>query len=168
MSASAIDRRELRRTLACFPTGVTVVTAVAPNGEYVGLTVNSFNSLSLDPPLVLWSLTAASRSMAAFEQATHFAINILAEDQVEISRLFSSKSTHKFENMELKPGIGGAPLIADCAAYIECRSHSRQRGGDHMLFIGEVERHRASSKRPLVFLHGHYACIDGPPPAPSS
>lgn len=166
MSASAIDRRELRRTLACFPTGVTVVTAVAPDGEYVGLTVNSFNSLSLDPPLVLWSLTSASRSMAAFEQATHFAINILAEDQVEISRLFSSKATHKFENMEVKKGIGGAPLLAGCAAYIECRSHSRQRGGDHMLFIGEVERHRASSRRPLVFLHGHYVTADGPSASP--
>lgn len=162
MSASAIDRRELRRTLACFPTGVTVVTTVAPSGEYVGLTVNSFNSLSLDPPLVLWSLTAASRSMAAFEHATHFAINVLARDQVEISRMFSSKAAHKFENMELKPGIGGAPLIAGCAAYIECRIHSRQHGGDHMLFIGEVERHRASSKQPLVFLHGHY--VTGPSP----
>lgn len=156
MSAPAIDRRELRKTLACFPTGVTVVTAVAPNGEYVGLTVNSFNSLSLDPPLVLWSLMSSSRSMAAFERATHFAVNILAEGQVEISRLFSSKATRKFAGLELKPGIGGAPLIAGCAAYIECRSHSKQRGGDHTLFIGEVERHRASSKQPLVFVHGHY------------
>lgn len=162
MSAPAIDRRELRRTLACFPTGVTVVTAVAPNGEYVGLTVNSFNSLSLDPPLVLWSLTSSSRSLAAFEQAKHFAVNILAEEQVEISRLFSSRATRKFTGLELKPGIGGAPLIAGCAAYIECRIHSKQRGGDHMLFIGEVERHRASSKRPLVFVHGRY--VIGPVP----
>lgn len=156
MSAPAIDRRELRRTLACFPTGVTVVTAIAPNGEYIGLTVNSFNSLSLDPPLVLWSLTSGSRWLSAFQQATHFAINILAEEQVDISRLFSSKAPRKFAGLELKPGIGGAPLIAGCAAYLECRSHSQQRGGDHILFIGEVIRHRGSSRRPLIFMHGHY------------
>jgi len=143
--------------MGCFATGVTVVTAVAEDGAYVGLTVNSFNSLSIEPPLVLWSLGVGSPLVKAFERASHFAVNVLAEDQVEISQRFALRTVDKFAELKLRKGAGGAPLIADCMAWLECRNRSHHRHGDHVLFIGEVERMAASAKRPLLFLHGHYA-----------
>jgi flavin reductase (DIM6/NTAB) family NADH-FMN oxidoreductase RutF len=152
-----IDTSEFRKTMGCFATGVTVVTAVARDGSDIGLTVNSFNSLSLDPPLVLWSLGVGSPLMQAFEHASHFAVNVLAEDQVEISQRFALRAVDKFSDLKLRTGLGGAPLLPDCVAWLECRRQSAQRHGDHMLFIGAVERMEATDRRPLLFLHSHYA-----------
>lgn len=152
-----VKERELRNALGCFATGVTVVTALSPEGTPVGLTVSSFNSLSLDPPLVLWSLGVASPLAQAFERATHFAVNVLTEDQLEISQRFTLRAVDKFEKLKTRAGAGGAPLIDGCAATLECRRHSQQRHGDHILFIGEVERVSATSARPLLYMHGHYA-----------
>jgi flavin reductase (DIM6/NTAB) family NADH-FMN oxidoreductase RutF len=142
--------------MGCFATGVTVVTAVGKDGDFVGVTVNSFNSLSLDPPLVLWSLAVGSPLMQAFEHASHFAVNVLAEDQIEISQRFALRAVDKFADLNLLKGAGGSPLIADCMAWIECRNRSHDRHGDHVLFIGEVERMAESAKKPLLFLRGHY------------
>lgn len=152
-----IDAIEFRRIMGCFATGVTVVTTVDQGGELVGLTVNSFNSLSLDPPLVLWSLAVSSPLVPAFENASHFAVNVLAEDQVEISQRFALREVDKFSDLEVRKGAGGAPLIAGCIAWIECRTRKQERHGDHVLFIGEVERMAESAKKPLLFLRGHYA-----------
>ena len=157
MSRQHLDGRELRRALGCFATGVTVVTAAAADGAYVGLTINSFNSLSLDPPLVLWSLGVASTHRKDFEAASHFAVNVLTEDQIELSRRFTARAANDFAKLELRKGAGGAPLLPDCAAWFECRTVSRERHGDHLLFIGEVERFSATAEKPLLFLHGHYA-----------
>lgn len=156
-----IDHTELRRALGCFPTGVTVITTVDPDGVFVGLTVNSFNSLSLDPPLILWSLGTRSSSRRAFEACGHFAVNILAEDQAAISRRFASPARNKFHGVATQAGLAGAPLIDGCAAYIECRTHSTQVAGDHLLFIGRVERVHTAGRRPLVYVGGRY-CGVGP------
>lgn len=151
-----IDSRTLRHALGCFPTGVTVVTAVTADGAFVGLTINSFNSLSLDPPLVLWSLSSRSSSLRAFESAGHYAVNVLAEDQVPISRRFSATGPNRFHGVAVHAGLAGVPLIDGCSAHIECRAHSWQPAGDHVLFVGRVERVRASDRPPLVFVRGRY------------
>lgn len=151
-----IDSRTLRNALGCFPTGVTIVTTLGPDEAFVGLTINSFNSLSLHPPLILWSLSSRSSNLRAFESAEHFAVNILADDQVAISRRFSSAGPNKFHDVAVHPGLAGVPLIEGCSAHIECRVHSSQAAGDHVLFVGRVERVRTSDKPPLVFVGGRY------------
>lgn len=156
-AAAAFDAREFRRALGTFPTGVAVVSTRAPSGAFVGLTVNSFSSLSLDPPLVLWSLKAASPSLPVFDRAQYFAVNVLAEDQVAISKRFASHVPSKFAQLEVHAGLDEVPLIAGCAAHLECRTYARHNGGDHVLFIGHVERFAYDpDRRPLVFYRGRY------------
>jgi flavin reductase (DIM6/NTAB) family NADH-FMN oxidoreductase RutF len=154
----AFDTRDFRNALGMFPTGVAIVTTRANSGAFVGLTINSFSSLSLDPPLVLWSLNTRSPSVAAFERATHFAINILCESQVEMSRRFaSSQVANKFSGVDIDAGLADVPLIRGSVAHIECRAHARHEGGDHLLFIGHVERFFYDrTRRPLVFHGGRY------------
>jgi 3-hydroxy-9,10-secoandrosta-1,3,5(10)-triene-9,17-dione monooxygenase reductase component len=150
---------ELRQALGRFVTGVTIVTCRDADGVAVGLTANSFNALSLDPPLVLWSLRAASTSIAAFTGASHFAVNVLAAGQVELSRRFARPSSAKFDEGEWTDGQGGAPLLAGCVAVFECRRRSHHAAGDHVLFIGEVERIGGTASTPLVYHAGHYRTL---------
>lgn len=150
------DPRALRAALGRFATGVTIVTCVDAGGRRVGLTANSFNALSLDPPLVLWSLRRGSPSLPAFEQATRFAVNVLAEAQVELSRRFASASPDKFAEGAWSAGEGGAPVLAGATAVFECERQSTQPAGDHVLFIGRVTRMAGMSLPPLVFHGGHY------------
>ena len=159
LDAAELSPDELRRALGRFVTGVTIVTCRDADGRPVGLTANSFNALSLDPPLVLWSLRMASSSIAAFTSATHFAINVLAADQVELSRLFARPSSARFDTGDWSDGQGGAPLLAGCVAVFECRRHSHHPAGDHMLFIGEVERLGGTTATPLVYHAGHYRTL---------
>ena len=159
LAASELVPDELRRALGRFVTGVTIVTCRDDNGEPVGLTANSFNALSLDPPLVLWSLRESSSTIGAFTAATHFAVNVLAADQVELSRRFARPTSAKFDEGEWTDGQGGAPLLAGCVAVFECRRHSHHAAGDHMLFIGEVERIGGSASSPLVYHAGHYRTL---------
>ena len=156
IAASDLSPDELRRALGRFVTGVTIVTCRDEQGTPIGLTANSFNALSLDPPLVLWSLRQASSTISAFTSASHFAINVLAADQVDISRRFARPSSAKFDEGEWTDGQGGAPLLAGCVAVFECRRHSHHPAGDHVLFIGEVERLGGSAATPLVYHAGHY------------
>jgi len=153
---SAIAPASLRTVLGRFATGVTIVTCLDAGGRRVGLTANSFNALSLDPPLVLWSLRQASPSVAAFQAASHFAINILAEGQVELSRRFASGVPDKFADGVWAPGEGGAPILAGAAAVLECALQSQQPAGDHVLFIGRVCRMADLAAPPLLFHGGHY------------
>jgi 3-hydroxy-9,10-secoandrosta-1,3,5(10)-triene-9,17-dione monooxygenase reductase component len=150
------DARTLRAALGGFATGVTLVTCRGPAGEPVGLTVNSFNSLSLDPPLVLWSLRLASPSLALFDAAGHFAINVLAEGQVELSRRFASPVADKFDDALWHEGLAALPLLAGSAASFECERVSRQDAGDHRLYIGRVLRVQWQPVPPLLFHRGHY------------
>lgn len=147
---------DLRRALGAFATGVAIVTTRAPGGHLVGLTINSFSSVSLSPPLVLWSLSRRSFSLAAFEQAPYYAVNILAADQTEISCRFATPAPDKFRDLEWRPGLGDAPLLQGCVATFECRNRLRHEGGDHRIFMGEVERFYHTGREPLVFLAGQY------------
>jgi 3-hydroxy-9,10-secoandrosta-1,3,5(10)-triene-9,17-dione monooxygenase reductase component len=149
----------LRAALGRFATGVTIITCRDAAGQPVGLTANSFASLSLDPPLVLWSLRRVSSSLAAFEGARHFAVNVLAETQVELSRRFASSLAGKFNEGPWADGLGGAPVLAGCAAVFECASEARHEVGDHVLFIGRVLRLADLAVAPLLFQGGHYRML---------
>ena len=151
-----VDTRALRAALGKFTTGVTIVTCLDAEGGFVGLTANSFNSLSLDPPLVLWSLRDNSPSLAAFMAAPRFAVNVLAEAQVELSRRFASRVQDRFVEGAWALGAQGAPVLAGAAAVFECETVSHQVAGDHRLFIGRVMACAESLLPPLVLRAGHY------------
>ena len=155
-ASGAIDERALRRTLGQFATGVTVVTAVGPDGALLGLTANSFSALSLDPPQILWSLRNSSPSLPAFEGAARFVVNVLSEAQVDISRRFASPIADKFDGVAHAESEFGIPLLHGAAAWLECRTLTRQVGGDHVLFIAAVERYSTSELAPLIFHAGAY------------
>lgn len=154
-----MDPRHLRNALGRFTTGVTVVTCRDAQGRCFGLTANSFNALSLEPPLVLWSLRNASPAMVAFEAAPRFAVNVLAEAQVEVSRRFAAREEDRFAEGAWALGEHGAPVLAGCAAVFECETVSHQVAGDHRLFIGRVLACSESALPPLVFQAGHYRLL---------
>ena len=149
--------REFRSALGAFATGVTIVTARTPAGELVGFTANSFNSVSLDPPLVLWSLSRQARSMAALSKGSHYAINVLAADQRPLAELFASKGVDRWLGVDFIDGVAGAPLLGGATASFECFNRSRYDEGDHVIFVGEVERctYRAGAA-PLLYHGGKY------------
>jgi flavin reductase (DIM6/NTAB) family NADH-FMN oxidoreductase RutF len=164
----AIRTRDLRKALGGFVTGITVVTARAPDGRTAGVTVNSFCSVSLDPPLVLWCLSRTAPSYPVFLDAGYFAIHVLAEDQAHLSARFSGqpksggRSKDKFAGLELYDGLGGAPMLADVVARYECRLERRYDGGDHLIMVGEVERYRHTERRPLLFHAGRHRGLGRP------
>ena len=140
-----------------FATGVTIVTARTPSGELVGLTANSFNSVSLNPPLVLWSLAQAAGSMPALAQGSHYAINILAADQKDLAERFASKLQDRWADVAFSDGVSGAPLLHGTAASFECFNRSRYEEGDHVIFVGEVERcSNRPGASPLLFHGGRF------------
>jgi flavin reductase (DIM6/NTAB) family NADH-FMN oxidoreductase RutF len=151
------SKTEFRTALGMFATGVTIVTARKANGELVGLTANSFNSVSMSPPLVLWSLSQSAASMEAFATGSHYAINILSADQQELAKQFSAKGIDRFAGVSYQLGLAGAPLIDDAAATFECFNRSRYEEGDHVIFVGEVERcaHRTGAS-PLLYHGGKF------------
>ena len=157
--SSPLDGRHLRHALGRFATGVTVVTCRNAEGGFVGLTVNSFNSLSLQPPLVLWSLREHSPNQKAFLAAANFAINVLAEDQVNVSRRFAASGHDRFAEGAWSLGAHGAPVLAGCTAVFECASVSQQEMGDHRLFIGQVLAYSQAALKPLLFQAGHYRTL---------
>ncbi len=165
LAANRIDTRDLRTALARFPTGVTVVTARSLHGEIAGVTVNSFCSVSLEPPLLLWCLSKVAPSQRVFMNATHFAIHVLAENQAHLSHCFSRPAADKFAGLELLEGLGGAPVLDGVVALFECRFAQRHDGGDHVIITGEVERHRYTGLRPLLFHGGSYGNMDPGPAA---
>lgn len=148
---------EFRASLAMFATGVTIVTARTPEGKLIGLTASSFNSVSLSPPLVLWSLSQAASSMAAFSTGSHYAINILAADQKELAERFASKRENRWDGVAFDEGVAGAPLLAGAAASFECFNRSRYQEGDHVIFVGEVERcSHTTGAAPLLYHGGKF------------
>ncbi len=155
------DPQRLRHVLGRFATGVTIVTTVGTDGAAVGLTVNSFASLSLEPPLVLWSLRGASPLVAAFRDAPHFAVNVLAESQVELSRSFASRHGHRFAHGEWYSDPSGVPLLAGACATFVCQCTAQHDAGDHLLFIGRVVRATDHHVPPLLFQGGRYRRLGG-------
>jgi flavin reductase (DIM6/NTAB) family NADH-FMN oxidoreductase RutF len=154
------DELEFRRALGAFPTGVAVVTARCADGRTAGLTINSFTSVSLRPPLVQWSLALRAPSRTVFEMASHFAIHVLTDDQRPLADRFCLPAADKFAGLDLTAGLGGAPLLtAIPAALFECRRHQSYPGGDHLILLGEVERFSSSGLPPLVFYGGRYAGV---------
>ena len=154
------DSRELRRTLGAFVTGVTVVTTIDDDGRFHGVTANSFSSVSLDPPLVLWSHAVKALSHPVFFKAERFAVNILADDQIELSNRFAKSSREKFDGLEVDIGLGGVPLLRGCSAWLQCRVFSRLPGGDHTIYVGEVEAIDRAERKSLVFGNGQYLLTD--------
>jgi flavin reductase (DIM6/NTAB) family NADH-FMN oxidoreductase RutF len=155
--AAVFDERQFRDALSQFATGVTIVCASASEGRFVGLTANSFNSVSLAPPLVLWSLARRSASLAAFDACERYAVNVLAAGQVDLARRFSRPHADRFAGVSYRLGWSGAPLIEGSVAWIECRHHARHVFGDHVLFVGEVMSVERAGGAGLVFHHGNFA-----------
>lgn len=155
-NASAIDPRDFRNALGSFATGVAVITAAVPGSKPVGLTCNSFASVSLNPPLVLWSLATYSPSLSIFQNASHFAVNVLAGDQHHLARQFAVSAPDKFSGVKWQQGLGGAPLLADTVASFQCRAVDRYYGGDHVIFLGAVESYAYNHNEPLLFARGDF------------
>jgi flavin reductase (DIM6/NTAB) family NADH-FMN oxidoreductase RutF len=153
---AALDERHLRNALGRFATGVCVVTTRTREGKIEGLTANSFSAVSLDPPLVLWSLRAAASSLASFKAADHFAVNVLSASQHKLCRHFATRKNDKFEGIEHATGLGGCPLLAGALATFECSMENTMPAGDHVIFLGRVHRAAFEHGAPLIFSAGTY------------
>lgn len=160
--SSPLDARDFRNALGTFATGVTIVTAMADDGKPYGLTCNSFASVSINPPLVLWSLGMYSQGLPIFQNASHFAVNVLGISQAALASTFAKSTVDRFAGVTWKPGLGNAPLLADCVAYFQCRAANRYYGGDHVIFLGAVEAYSYTKKEPLLFASGGYGRFTAP------
>ena len=150
----------LRETLGCFATGVTVVTCRSDDGELFGVTANSFNSVSLDPPLILFSLARTLNIIAAFQDASHYAINVLGAHQRQISQQFAEPLANKWANVRIGDGVFDCPILNDALAVLECESWRQYNGGDHIIFVGRVTRvSRNTGHDPLLFYRGDYRTV---------
>ena len=165
-NASSFDSSWFRAALGQFATGVTVITArdrdQHDEARLAGLTATSFNSLSLDPPLILWSLDNRAGSLPLFEASSHYAINVLSSEQIELARRFSSRTVfgnQRFDGLTWREGLGGAPLLQGCCAWFECSNLSRHQAGDHLIFIGQVERCAFEPREPLLFQAGGFKTV---------
>lgn len=154
----SFDLHTFRDTLGLFVTGVTVITTRDAQGRAVGITANSFNSVSLEPPLILWSVGLNALSLDAFSKATAFAVHILRDDQAELSKRFAKSGQDKFSGLQTEPGLNDVPLLPDCAARLECLPFAQYPAGDHILFIARVHRLASDpNAMPLVYHGGRYA-----------
>jgi flavin reductase (DIM6/NTAB) family NADH-FMN oxidoreductase RutF len=160
--SDALDPLDLRRAFGRFGTGVTVITTRTPDGARLGLTANSFNTVSLEPPIVLWSLSGDSPSLEGFQSAGRFAVNVLAHNQLELSHRFARPSPDRFAGVDFADGLGGVPVLKGCVATIECSIVNTQGVGDHVLFLGQVERFAHDNAAPLLFCNGQYLHGVGP------
>jgi len=157
MTQSQTDSRALRNALGRFATGIAIVTAIDPDGHPIGLTVNSFSAVSLDPALVLWCLDNSSHNLEPFRRASHHAINILSVDQQDLSNRFATWPTDRFAGLSWQAGAGGAPVFPNCCATFEVANETQHLAGDHTIFIGQVERFSETADlAPLLFHAGQY------------
>jgi len=151
-----IDPRALRDLMGHFATGVTVVTTLGDDGVPVGLTANSFASVSLDPPLVVWSIGLNAPSLGAFRRHPSFAINIMCEESKDLALNFARPSDDKFADIAWKPGFDGVPVLDDAAVVIQCSTEMRFPGGDHEMYLGRVMEFHRTDKKPLLFHKGAF------------
>lgn len=152
-----VSKHDFKLALAQFAAAVTVVTSKGDDGQLGGITVTAFSSLSLDPPLVLICIDKRARMHDRLDNAGHYIVNILAEDQEAVSNRFASRNEDPFAGIEYEPGLGGAPKLAGTVASIECRIVDRLKGGDHTIYVGEVDSsHVDESKSPLLYGRGGY------------
>jgi len=167
MSDNNINQQDFKRALSCFATGVAVVTTLDANGDKVGMTVSSFNSVSLDPPLVLWSIANDAKGYAVFTQARHFAVNVLAMHQDNLSSQFASQGGDKFNGLECRSGIDGIPILPEYAACFECRTENIFDGGDHKIIVGRVLKLEDRESDPLIYYRGRFLQKGGSDPGDS-
>jgi flavin reductase (DIM6/NTAB) family NADH-FMN oxidoreductase RutF len=160
VSPPNFDGAAFRRALSQFCTGVTVITTRAASGQLVGITASSFNSVSLAPPLVLWSLATRSASMPVFRANSHYVVNVLAASQLDLCKRFATVKGDRFEGVSHAEGDSGMPVLDGALAWFECHNRSRYEEGDHVIFVGEVERcgvaENAEGLSPLVFQNGAF------------
>lgn len=154
---SRFDPMEFRQALGAFATGVTIITTRKPDGEPLGLTVSSFNSVSLNPPLVLWSLAEDSYCLPVFREIEHWTVHVLSSSQEALSTKFAMKGEDKFAGLETEDGVGGCPMLKGCTARFQCKTAFQYEGGDHVIFVGEVLSFDRAEDAPLVFHGGRYA-----------
>lgn len=155
--APPFDPKDFRRALGMFATGVTIVTASAEDGTPVGITANSFNSVSLEPPMVLWSLANNSRSLPVFSATKHWNVHILSNEQEALSNRFARAGEDKFAGLALDNSVNSAPLLPGCSARFQCRTAFQYEGGDHTIFVGEVVQYDSCVLPPLLYVTGGYA-----------
>jgi flavin reductase (DIM6/NTAB) family NADH-FMN oxidoreductase RutF len=166
-AASDLDARAFRRGLGQFATGVAVITAQAADGSAIGLTMSSFNSVSVDPPLILFSIGRQAFSLAAMTKAKGYAVNILGRDQEHLSDKFARSLADKWAAVEHTLGHAAAPLIAGAIAHFECEPYAQYDGGDHVIFVGRVVQFSTRpDKDPLIFFRGTYRSLAGTERAP--
>jgi flavin reductase (DIM6/NTAB) family NADH-FMN oxidoreductase RutF len=154
------DSRQFRDALSQFATGVTVITTRLDDGRFFGLTASSFNSVSLDPPLILWSLAGAAQSLPLFTGNSHYVVNVLAANQLALAERFASRIPNRFEGVEFDLSHTGLPILKGVSAWFECHNRSRYPEGDHVIFVGEVERCNVQPQAPLVFHRGRFTSTD--------
>jgi 3-hydroxy-9,10-secoandrosta-1,3,5(10)-triene-9,17-dione monooxygenase reductase component len=153
------DTKEFRRCLGRFATGVTVVTCCDSDGSPCGITANSFSSVSLDPPLILWNIAKVSNSLKAYLDAEHFAVNVLTAEQKDLSSHFAKSDHTLFDEVAYELSPDGAPLLPGTLANFECRTHQIHDCGDHYIIVGEVTGFRSGEGEPLLFFSGNYRMI---------
>ena len=157
--ARDFDSTQFRQALSQFATGVTVITTRLADGTFRGLTASSFNSVSLEPPLVLWSLSEAANSMPIFSGKSHYVINVLGADQAELAQRFSRRTPNPFDDVEYELSRTGQPILKGASAWFECHNRSRYPEGDHVIFVGEVEQCAYTAQPPLIFHHGKFSTL---------
>jgi flavin reductase (DIM6/NTAB) family NADH-FMN oxidoreductase RutF len=160
--SSVIDPRDFRNALGTYATGVAIITAMAADGRPYGVTCNSFASVSLNPPLVLWSLGMFSQGLSIFQNASHFTVNVLGASQQALANKFAKSAEDKFAGVEWTPGLGNAPILAESVASFQCRAASRYYGGDHVIFLGAVEAYAYNGGEALLFARGGYGRFSPP------
>lgn len=156
---NSFDYRALRNAFGSFATGVTIITARGEGKDadvVVGLTANSFSSVSLNPALVSWSLALHAPSLPIFQNCSHYAIHVLGHEQRHMAERFAQSRDDKFDGLDLSDGLGRAPLLADSLAVFQCRNAHRYTGGDHIIFLGQVEKFDCNQGRPLIFHAGKF------------
>ncbi len=158
--AGGVSEAEFRRACGAFATGVAVATVTGRDGKPHGLTVNSFTSVSLDPPLVLVCIGHKAATHGPFSTALAFAVNILDESQRELSERFASSHPRRFEGVAWKTGEAGAPVLEEALAVLECEAWRKMDAGDHTIVVGLVKRTRARDGRPLLYFGGKYRRMD--------
>ncbi len=160
MSNTNFNKAEFRKALGRFATGVTIITTLDKDGLSIGVTASSFNSLSMNPPMILWSLDKSAYSLPAFEHTPYFNVHVLSTGQGELSNCFAKPNTDKFKGIETIKGLGGIPILPEYSALFECKTAHHYEGGDHIIIVGEVIKFSRNNNTPLVFHGGQYAGID--------
>lgn len=167
-STSPINTRVLRDALGIFATGVTIVTALSPSGEPIGFTANSFTSVSLDPPLILVCIAKSAAGYTIYNSTSAYCVNILAQNQRDLSGIFAVRGTDKFNGISWRKGVTGSPILDGGVAHFDCEMHQTVEAGDHAILIGRVVDFNTSDAQPLCYHRGKYAALAPEHPTPAN